>query len=816
MMRVCCFGWGLFMFLMVHHNGFAQEFQEIYGKVIDTDGSPLSGATVWEHTNRKGAVSGADGTFRLRLNKSRESMVMRVSFLGCESIQDTVASTARNPLIFVLKRKEEALQEVVLLDRSKRKSSIYLNAVEGMAIYAGKKTALIQTSELMANVATNNARQVFAKIPGLNIWESDRAGLQLGIGGRGLSPNRTSNFNTRQNGYDISADALGYPESYYTPPTQAVERIELVRGAASLQYGTQFGGMINFKMKEGPTDRNISLHSEQTLGSWGFFSSFNSFGGNAGPVRYYSFYQRKQGYGARPNTYFKTDVAYLDIRYQLTDRLSLGGQYTYMGYLAQQAGGLTDRQFETDPYQSFRKRNWFSVYWNLFSLNLDYTFSDRSKLNSKTFGLLAYRKALGVLSSPLRSDDEPYGNRDLIYGKFLNIGNETRWSFKYALHERTDVRGVFLLGVRVYSGQTTKKQGVGNRKTGAQFEFLEGERLKSDFIFPSKNFSLFSEHVFFLSSQFSVTPGVRWEFIETAGRGVYDASTYHPSSGEVLLDRVADDAPYRARHVLLYGLGVSYKSVFGEVYGNFSKNYKAINFNDIRIVSPNSKVDEKIKDENGYSLDFGLRGQGSEYLRYDVSFFSLRYNDRIGVINKAVEDKWFGARAVRFRTNVADAYIFGVESFAELSLIPLIGMESKDVGANIFSNVALIKGAYLASDQNGVTGNDLELAPEVNLKFGVNMRYHGFRIGLQYSYVGSHYTEATNAKISSTGIDGLIPAYAVVDLSMSYRVAFFFVDLGVNNLTNQVYFTRRSSGYPGPGIIPSDPVNYYFSVGVEI
>jgi Fe(3+) dicitrate transport protein len=59
----------------------------------------------------------------------------------------------------------------------------------------------------------NNARQIFAQVVGLTINES-YGGLQLSIGGRGLDPNRTSNFNTRQNGF-ISADVLGYPESYY-------------------------------------------------------------------------------------------------------------------------------------------------------------------------------------------------------------------------------------------------------------------------------------------------------------------------------------------------------------------------------------------------------------------------------------------------------------------------------------------------------------------------------------------------------------------------------------------------------------------------
>ena len=113
-----------------------------------------------------------------------------------------------------------------------------------MGIYEGKKSEVIIPEQLVANLATNNARQVYARVAGLNIWENEGAGLQLSIGGRGLDPNRSSNFNVRQNGHDISADALGYPESYYTPPSEAVGKIQVVREAASLQYGTQVGGCL--------------------------------------------------------------------------------------------------------------------------------------------------------------------------------------------------------------------------------------------------------------------------------------------------------------------------------------------------------------------------------------------------------------------------------------------------------------------------------------------------------------------------------------------------------------------------------------------
>ena len=92
-----------------------------------------------------------------------------------------------------------------------------LDDIEKMSVYSGKKTEVIKVNQAVASLATNNARQIYNLVSGLNVFQNDDAGLQLNIGGRGLDPNRTSNFNTRQNNYDISADVLGYPESYYTP-----------------------------------------------------------------------------------------------------------------------------------------------------------------------------------------------------------------------------------------------------------------------------------------------------------------------------------------------------------------------------------------------------------------------------------------------------------------------------------------------------------------------------------------------------------------------------------------------------------------------
>jgi Fe(3+) dicitrate transport protein len=156
-------------------------------------------------------------------------------------------------------------------------------------IYAGKKTEVIQLDKINADSSTNNTRQVFAKVPDMSIWENDSSGIQAGIASRGLSPNRSWEFNVRQNGYDISSEVFGYPETYYTPPMEALGKIEVVRGAASLQFGPQFGGLINYQIKKGNPFKPITFETKQTLGSNGLFNTYNAVGGTIKKFNYYGF-----------------------------------------------------------------------------------------------------------------------------------------------------------------------------------------------------------------------------------------------------------------------------------------------------------------------------------------------------------------------------------------------------------------------------------------------------------------------------------------------------------------------------------------------
>src|SRR5690554_3405798 len=499
-----------------------------------------------------------------------------------------------------------------------------MSSVYGNGIYAGKKNEVLLPAEIDANKATNSARQVYARIPGLNIWESDGAGIQLGIGVRGLSPNRTANINVRQNGYDINADALGYPESYYTPPLEAVERIEFVRGAASLQYGTQFGGMLNFVMNKGTSKKPLEITSRQTVGSNGLFSSFNSLGGTKGKHSYYGFYQYKRGDGWRDNSGFDVHTAYAAYTYSINDDWLITGDVTHMDYLAQQGGGLTDAQFDQNPRQATRNRNWFKVNWNIASINLDGKISNKSSINFRGFGLLANRQALGYLGSANRIDDETK-NRDLIYGDFRNFGGELRFIHRYDIAGR---RNILLVGGRAYRGNTLSKQGSASAGFDAGFGFVNNEADKSDYNFDNINYALFAEQIIYFSERITLTPGIRYEYIDTKADGNY--FTYLQNTvGDTLEVNEYTETRKRDRGIVIGGVGLSYKRTDNlEYYGNISQNYRAINFSDIQIQNPSLRIDPNIQDERGFNADLGVRG-GNERFRYDVSVYYLAYKNRI-------------------------------------------------------------------------------------------------------------------------------------------------------------------------------------------
>lgn len=685
-----------------------------------------------------------------------------------------------------------------------------LNSVEDMGIFEGKKTDLVLPDKFPVNLSTNNARQVFSRVVGLNIWENDGAGLQMSIGGRGLDPNRSSNFNVRQNGYDISADALGYPESYYTPPMEAVGKIQVVRGASSLQYGTQFGGLVNFIMREPVKDRTFSVTARQTLGSFGFYNAFTSMSGTKGKFSYYVFGQYKKMDGWRPNSSLNNTTFYANFNYQISQKSILKFDYTRTKYLSQQPGGLSDAMFNSDPRQSNRERNWFDVNWNLFALHFNHKFSINSEFNLRVFALLAHRYSIGF--RPLRVSTIDNGSeRDLIKGNFKNLGLEARYLKHYKLLNKSSV---VLTGIRIYNGYNHSVQGLGSKGSDANFNFVESEHsIGSDYEFPNFNASAFAENILHLSSRFSITPGLRFEYIQTKAKGYYKTVQYD-LAGNVISSTRTDENRNNPRHFVIAGLGLSYKpNKKLELYGNITQNYRSITFSDMRISNPSQVIDPNLKDEKGHSLDFGFRTSNSRTISFDISAFVVNYNNRIGEIQAYDQFN----KIYRLRTNIGRSSMKGIETYMETDILRLLRLYNSKMQLSYYINAAYIHARYVSSELNGVAGKYVEFVPDMNLKTGLSFAFNKFRFSTQLTYLTQQYTDASNAVDGGvSGVVGIIPSYYVADASLSYKFKRLVIELSTNNLTNNMYFTRRATGYPGPGILPSDGRSFFVTLGYSL
>ncbi|WP_128548017.1 TonB-dependent receptor [Larkinella soli] len=800
-----------FLFLSLFITGIGLAQHTLRGRVLEkTDQRPVDGCSIYLKGSRNIYFTDSTGHFAIP-NLKPGTYQLQLFLLNHRPLRTEVTVGPETPVTeFLLESTDKTLNEVVVTAQQGSFGMTRLREVEGTAIFAAKKSEVILPENLVANLATNNARQVYARVAGLNIWENDGGGLQLSIGGRGLDPNRTSNFNVRQNGYDISADALGYPESYYTPPVEALKRIKIVRGAASLQYGTQFGGLLNFEMRQPVTDRTLEVVSRQTVGSFGFFNSFNSVSGTAKKLSYYAFFQYKRGDGWRPNSHFDNKTIYGDIHYQLTDKALIGLEVTHMDYLARQPGGLSDVMFRENPRQSNRERNWFKVDWNLFNLHYDWKLNRRSEVNVSAFGLLASRSSLGFRPNRVATVDNENIERDLIVGDFRNWGLEARFLNRYKLGRKD---GVFLVGTRYYHGFNHSRQGEGPRGKGADFTFVEPDQLITyDYRFPNRNVSLFAENVLFLSDKVSVTPGVRYEYIRTTADGFY-GNIVRDLAGNIITVSRTKEVRTSPRGFLIAGIGLSYKpSAQLEAYANISQNYRSITFNDMRISNPSAVIDPNMKDERGFSADAGIRGEKNGVLNYDLSLFLLNYNNRIGEVQFYDESD----RVLRKRGNIGQALIMGVESYGEVELLRLLQPTPGDWGWSVFGNVALIRSDYVKSQIPGVKGNQVEFVPAVNLKTGMRGGYRNFKASFQFTYLSDQYSDATNAVDGGfSAVVGRIPAYHIMDASVSWQHKWLKIEGSVNNLTNAYYFTRRATGYPGPGILPSDGRSFFLTVGVK-
>lgn len=679
--------------------------------------------------------------------------------------------------------------------------------VKDNVIFAGKKTEVINLTKLNADLSTNNTRQVFAKIPGMSVWENDGSGIQAGLATRGLSPNRSWEFNVRQNGYDICSEIFGYPETYFTPPMESVEKIEVIRGAASLQFGPQFGGLLNYQIKKGNSNKAIGIETQQTIGSFGLLNTYNAIGGTYKKLSYYAYFHNRVAEGWRENSQYAIHTGYFSANYQLSKRINIAAEYTNMNYKSQQAGGLTDVQFNENNKQSFRERNWFGAPWNVTSLTFKYDISRNVNLQIKSFMTMAERNSVGFTKSITTLDTiNPltlqYNARQVDRDYYSNYGTEARVSVKYNLCGNSNVLAA---GIRLYNGKTKRNQ-LGTGTTGSDFDLtINNSPFGRSLEFSTINYAAFAENIFQIGKNLKLIPGIRIEFIENSISGYINTS----QTGTLNSDK-------RVHKILLYGFGTEYKITDKtNIYGNYSLAYRPVTFSEITPSATTEIIDPNLKNASGFNADCGYRGNIKNFLNFDIGIFYLQYNNRIGTITQ---------NSVPFKTNIGTSISKGIESYIEINPIKIFTENVKLGTFSIYASNSFIDAKYtewnplIAIDPLlSIANKRVENAPLFIHRFGGTYYLKEFSLTFQYSTVSDVYTDAANTELANaTGTIGKLSGYKIMDASFSYRfLKNYNVKAGINNITDEKYATRRSTGYAGPGLLPGNGRNLFISVGAS-
>src|SRR5687768_13106708 len=210
-----------------------------------------------------------------------------------------------------------------------------------------------------ANVMTTN--EALRKIPGLNVRDEEGLGLRPNIGIRGLNPTRSSKVLLLEDGIPLTYAPYGDNASYYHPPIERFERIEVFKGGAQIGYGPQtISGLVNYITPAPPSRSAGAVHLAG--GNRAYFNGHANYGNTIGRTGFLVDYMRKQGDGARENLHSDLN----DVNFKLTR--TVGGNQVWTlrnNYYSEDSNitysGLRQSEWDADPRANPFENDFFYV-----------------------------------------------------------------------------------------------------------------------------------------------------------------------------------------------------------------------------------------------------------------------------------------------------------------------------------------------------------------------------------------------------------------------------------------------------------------------
>jgi len=219
----------------------------IKGKIADQNNLPLGNATVFIIELNKGTITNERGEFELE-NLPNGKLKIKFSFVGYENkIETIILNQSPIELSIILHQTVIETEEIVV-------SGGYNSTQHGNAV----KIDILKIN-MVQNLSTPNFMEMLTKVPGVDMISKGSGVSKPVIRGLAMNDILVLNNGVRFENYQYSDHhPLGIDEF-------GIEDVEIIKGPASLLYGSDaIGGVINFiKEKPAPIGKIIGDYNLQ-------------------------------------------------------------------------------------------------------------------------------------------------------------------------------------------------------------------------------------------------------------------------------------------------------------------------------------------------------------------------------------------------------------------------------------------------------------------------------------------------------------------------------------------------------------------------
>lgn len=650
----------------------------------------------------------------------------------------------------------------------------WLPAVQGAAIFAGKKTAVIDLDGQARNVG-NSYRTTLSQTPGLLLAEESSPLVSIGY--RGLDPHRAQFMQVLKDGIPIHADQFGYPESYYTPPLDTVDRIEFMHGGAALQHGPQPGGALNYITHRPRTDKEFSMRTQHVGGSHDLYSTFSSADGTVGKLGYYLYYNHRESDGFRSvNSDYSLDNGAIKLLHTLEN----GGVIIFNADRYEEKhgepGGLSVADFNAGSVKATKKYDRMKIARDAVSLTYElaptpdsfwvtnawWTAYDRFSWRQRGGGF-------GVDPSGLNA-----GTNDIEDQHFETLAIDSRYRSDWG--GDGDKRHSLSTGVQFYHMDSPR---VDSRGASADAESGTVRRISDREVFYAP---VFVENRF-VFGDFSITPGLR---LENVSQEVEE---------KLNLDKTPESRDEDS-NILLGGLGAEYATDDrSALYANISQAYRPMIFTQAVPLGGGEVVNDDLSESESIEYEIGYRSRPEEWLSFDASLFLLSFKDKVGSIKDG---------GLTYIENVGDAIHKGLDVGISADLLRLVTGSEREDAIEWYLNATLLDAEFVDGRYDGKAP---QYAADHIVRTGFNYRRDDkLKLSFGGTFLSDHYANDSNDD------EYAVPAYMVWDLTAEWKVHENIRLLaGINNLFDESYFARVRAD----GIDPADGRNFYAGASFE-